>query len=195
MTDAHGSPAWYFGASEDLVNKRDTEAARALLEETRAEIRAGQQPKGLAEALNAKGARGNGQWVVNRAAQLEWEGVVRTASDDAAAGRTNSPAIARARDLASGLIMEQPSGVDLAARLKPYGASEALTALLAADPQVRAKGREMAWVYLVTGVVVLGGALWYFASTPPGEMPYGSGVFFAVAALLLWRGLGGLSRK
>lgn len=86
MTDAHGSPVWYFGASEDLVNKRDTEAARALLEETRAEIRAGQQPKGLAEALNAKGARGNGQWVVNRAAQLEWEGVVRTASDDAAAG-------------------------------------------------------------------------------------------------------------
>jgi len=188
-------PDWYFKATNELLLKQDTDDARAVLDEARAQVRAGEDPKAVIAALKAKGARNNAPGVVGRAFELELPGLMDAASDDLAAGRTDSPAMARARAFATNVLMEDPSGAVLAAKLTSAGASEALAAHFAADPALRQAGRGQAWLYLSCGAVAAMAAAWFYASTPPAQLPYGSGIFGAAAALLLWRGISGLTRK
>jgi hypothetical protein len=186
---------WYFKASNELLLDKDNDDARALLEETRAAIRNGEHPTVTVASLKVKGTRNNAQGVVNRALTLELPGVLSTAAADLAAGRPASPAIALAREIATNVLGEKPSGSDFAARMKGFGAPDALITHLAGDPALKAGARRQAWAYLTVGVLAALGAVWFYTSTPPGDMPYGSGALGAVAVILLGLGVTGLRRK
>ena len=191
---ADRGPDWYLKASNDLIGKRDTEEARAVLEEARSALRSGEFPAVVIASLKAKGARSNAPVVVGRALELEMPGILRAAGEDLSAGRTETPAMNRARAVASGLLHENPSGDDFATKLKAAGAPDALVAHLANDPALRRSARNTAWVYFGGGALATAGALWFLTTTPPGNLPYGSGILVAVAVLLLWRGVKGLNR-
>jgi hypothetical protein len=186
---------WYFKASNELLLDKDNEDTRALLEETRAAIRNGEHPTVTVASLKVKGTRNNAQGVVNRALALELPGILSTAAADLAAGRPASPAIALAREIATNILGEKPSGSDFAARMKGFGAPDALIAHLAADPGLQAGARKQAWAYLIVGVVAALGAVWLYASTPPGDLSYGAGALAAVTVILLGLGVSGLRKK
>jgi hypothetical protein len=195
MTDERGSPAWYFQASQDFMLNRDTEAAKALFEEARAAIHVGQAPQAVARTLAAKGAKGNAAAIANRANLAELQDVVHHASDDLAAGKTDTPELKKARNLAGHLIADAPEGTNLVAQLKSFGASDALAETLAKDPAVKNEGRKSALMFLAAGVVVFIGGAWLYSTLRPSEYAPGAGVVLIASGLLFYKGIHGLLRK
>lgn len=162
-----------------------------LVEQARAALRRGEAPKAIANRLTASGAR-DAAAIVEKAVRLDWELIVAAASRDLAAGVPDSPAIKRCRQLAARLAMEKPAGKGLSLKLAAYGASEELSALLGADPEVRRQGLLMPRLHLVAGAVSLIVAGIVSIVLPPSEAPFAGGVLAGAGVLLVvlgWRGM------